>query len=705
MPEQDLDDRIRQLVARAVADAPPAPDLDPVVVRLDRRRPDHRRARWVGGGAALLAVAAAITTVVLINDTDERISTPATVPAPTMSATPDTPATVDAPGAASTTTEPGTTLPPATRWEATEAVLTAGADGVTAYLDGRTTTLWTEPVRIALATPGGRVILTPDDEGGGAPLVLDPSTGAATPLLADHPEYWTGLVLLHDVELVDGRELLLYGLIEGTDQPAADTERIYLVDLATGDRQLLAAPEGAPDASTATQLLPGAASVRSRLSMSVAGDIVGTLNDGNGVSFLWLAVPGSPAAQRPRTAAELGLQRTYPGCDTECPRLFTISPDGGTIAWVEGADDAELVVHEDSAPQRIPLGFPPQETSLDIAPDGAFLLARAPAPVQAVRVARDGTVSELRGVVATAGPGGQATNPVAPPPTAAVVTAGPDGIAVLDEDGNELRRLDEPAAEAYLTPGGAVIFQAPRTEPGGDVGPPMIWQPDGAVERLLPDPAPGQSYRIYDVAGVDGVPTVLYGLRSRPTDGNPAGFREQLVALAMDPAGWTTTELAEIPTWEAGYTGLGLGADGTVIGTYSESVTTSYVAMALPGSPAEQTGVPDHTTLGIEPDYGDCTTCPNHFTVSADAGTIAWLADGDVVVFDVASATTERFALPDLGGIPVRLDIRPVGDGSSEVLVDRWSDDAEELDAVRFRLSPDGAVELPLGAAFASFAP
>lgn len=702
MPEQDLDARIRGLVARAVADAPPAPDLDPTVVALEHR-PDHRRAWWVGGGAALLAAAATITMVVLIADTDERISTPATTPTVPATPAPDTtpgttagstPGTVDDPATSTTTSILDATDPQDPGPSVGGVVLTSGTDGVTAYRDGIASTIWTEPAIIALATPDGQVLLQPDGEGG-APLALDPATGATSPLPADHPDDWNGLVRLHDVELVAGRELLLYSLVEGTDRPDADTEAVYLLDLGTGERELLLPPAGAA----------ADGSVRSRLTMSTSGRIVGTLADPGGVSFLSLAVPGSPAAERPLTAAQLGLAPTYPGCDVECPRLFAISSDGRTIAWVEGEDNAELVVHEDGSQQRIPLPFPPQETSLDIAPDGSLLLARAPAPVQAVRVARDGTVTELAGTVATVGPAGRAEVPGGTAPTAALVTAGADGVAVLDEDGEVLRRVDEPAEVAFLTPGGAVIFQAPRPGPGAEPGEPMIWRPDGSVEPLLAEPQPGQSHRLYDVAEVAGVPTVLAGRRTRPADGNPDEFREQLLAVAMVADGWTTSELGEIHTWEAGYTGLSLSADGTVIGTHGESVTTSFVALAVPGSPADEAGVPDPAALGVEAAYGDCETCPQHFTISADGTTIAWLADGGLVVHDVATGTTQGFPLPDLDGLPVHLDVRRLGADTFEVLVDRWSADGEPADTVHLRLTPAGGAELPLGAEFASFAP
>ena len=144
---------------------------------------------------------------------------------------------------------------------------------------------------------------------------------------------WDGLVRMHDVELVGGRQLLLVSLVLGSDQPDTSTEAIYVVDLATAER---------------TELHAGVGSVRSRLTMAPSGLVVGEVADDAGVSFLALAVPGSPAAQEPLpTAEQLGLQATYPGCDVDCPRMYTVLPDG-TVVRV----DRGLRERRDREPRR-----------------------------------------------------------------------------------------------------------------------------------------------------------------------------------------------------------------------------------------------------------------------------------------------------------------------------------------------------------------
>ena len=208
-----------------------------------------------------------------------------------------------------------------------------------------------------------------------------------------------------------------------------------------------------------------------------------------------------------------------------------------------------------------------------------------------------------------------------------------------------------------------------------------------------------------------GLATALLGLlvlrpnRTRPADSDPAGHIEVLNALAMAPGGWTTNELAEINTWEAGFTGLSLSAEGMVVGTHSQSVSTSLFAVAVPGSPAAGESVPDAASLGLETTYGDCD-CPGNYAISADGRTIAWLDQGDVVVFDVATGGTERLQHPQLSGVPARLYIRSTGPDTYEVVIgQRSATDGSPIDAVRYLLTPAEGSELPLGTGFASFAP
>ena len=84
--------------------------------------------------------------------------------------------------------------------------------------------------------------------------------------------------------------------------------------------------------------------------MAPSGLVVGEVADDAGV-----CVPGarcSRLAGRPGAAAEaeqLGLQASYPGCDVDCPRMYTVLPDGVSIAWIEGFEEASIV---EATPRR-----------------------------------------------------------------------------------------------------------------------------------------------------------------------------------------------------------------------------------------------------------------------------------------------------------------------------------------------------------------
>jgi hypothetical protein len=75
-----LDDRIRDLVARAVADAPPAPTIDErtleesAVLRPNTQSTSDRN-RWIVGGIAGLSVAAAVIALIFVNRPDDATTT------------------------------------------------------------------------------------------------------------------------------------------------------------------------------------------------------------------------------------------------------------------------------------------------------------------------------------------------------------------------------------------------------------------------------------------------------------------------------------------------------------------------------------------------------------------------------------------------------------------------------------------------------
>ncbi|HEU4840510.1 MAG TPA: hypothetical protein VFT09_03680, partial [Ilumatobacteraceae bacterium] len=486
MSEQDLDTRIRSLVARAVADAPSAPELERAThLEPHRARHDGHRGWWLGGGAALLAAAAAITTVVLVADTDDRISTPAhtTIP-PVATTTP--PTTVPAPTtvAPSPSTVPA---PPVAPFAVTEPghVAAAGPGGVTVRtLQADLVRRLGGPAAIALPVGDGRTVVQAT---GAAPTIwsADGATSDPVPLVDAG-----GAITIHDVAVVDGRPLLLFAI--GDASTAAQPDRIGVFDLASASRLPLGEREQLP-----APIMPS-----SRLHLAANGLVVGALQAGGP---LLTAIPGSPAdallpALDPVTIGQA------PGCEV-CPRLHTVAPDGSSVAWLEGdvlMTRAVTAQGFGAADQRT-LPFEAFDTAdIDVFAEGLVLnrLQPAGATANARYVLWGGATSygELEGTVATQGPGTAAgaatpelTRPTPPPPAmepddttttsttdvpepptaGGLVTAGPYGVTAVVGDGT-VRSLDMPAELAVGTPGGAVIFQPARTSPEDEPGDPLV---------------------------------------------------------------------------------------------------------------------------------------------------------------------------------------------------------------------------------------
>ena len=124
-------------------------------------------------------------------------------------------------------------------------VVTSGPEGVVEHLGAETRTLTSEPMAIALGAGDGGVIVQrqsgksfdeswtdPDT----VPLELQPDGCLAT--LFGGAD-WDDATRLHDIEVVDGRRLLLYSRV-GEQVPQEANEDLYVADLDTGLRTLVA---------------------------------------------------------------------------------------------------------------------------------------------------------------------------------------------------------------------------------------------------------------------------------------------------------------------------------------------------------------------------------------------------------------------------------------------------------------------------------
>lgn len=716
-PTPDLDAQIRRLVARAVSDAPPAPDLE------DPMYPDSHadlpRRWWFAGGAAVLAAAAAVVALLFVVTSDEdSVQTPVTQPTTATTALP-TPAPTTVPETDPDPTAPSTTpgieppTPPST--PPTEppaepavppivtpgATLSAGPDGVVGHVGATRRRLTDEPAEMALTTTAGGVILQHRRGDGAAegytdaetvPLVVAPDGSVSE--LFDTSD-WDGAVLLHDVEIVDGRELLLFSLQVGWQNPDSALETLYVVDLGSGERTEVGIV-GEWEAGT------------SRLHLATTGLIAGRAQAGARSSALFLAVPGSPAASQPvPTPGDLGLPEYETEC--RCPIGFTVAPDATTFAWFEKyePEQFELVVRTiDGNEQRSRVDG---SVSASVADDIDFGTASMAInhtatgdPVMPPVIFTSGGAGStvfLDGLIATMPPG---TAPTAPAPPVIAVSA-LEGVALYDEAGQQFETIDETMSIALPLADGRVVGQRETGVSGGQWSAPdtvpFMWNPAGTTYPLYPDPGDTRTFtELHDVATVGGRTWMLYS--TNDDNQNPELYAEHLYAYELGGIG-SVLELGQIAGWEGGTSRLHLATNGLIVGeAYGEAVH-SLLVMALPESPAE--AFADQLRpglLGLERSYFDCTDCPRRFTTSTDGSLLAWL-DGDEIVRvplgpDGTPGEPTRKAAPvGAAGFPADLDL--VGDGTTYV-VSYWSplfDPANPPDAPILVDADGQATELP----------
>lgn len=242
-----------------------------------------------------------------------RYAVPSTQPLPTT-----VPTTVLEP-------TPSTVLP-----ESLPLVVTAGPNGVWEY-GPQGDVQWTaEPMAFAVKAPDGSMLM--QRKSGGYPGAVwtqadtlplrQASPGAPLEDLFDAlfpaADVVAGWYTLHDAATVDGRPLVI--LDRQSDQVNIESPAgaLLVLDL---------------DAASLEEIdqVGGWEAGLSRLHLATTGLIVGETYSEATRSFYAVRVDGASAM----SAADLGLEPNYYDCN-DCPRLYTISRDGSTLAWLEG---------------------------------------------------------------------------------------------------------------------------------------------------------------------------------------------------------------------------------------------------------------------------------------------------------------------------------------------------------------------------------
>jgi len=298
----DLDDRIRSLVASAVADAPPAPVVEPSVV-VTRRRPN-----WLRRGAiALAALLAAGGGVAMLQPANN--------------------------GDVDTTRDTTVTTPFVPRQE--QVIVTAGPDGIREFVDGVERVVSREPFEEAFALDNGDVVALRSSTPTRDPLATTPvriaGDGTVTPLF-DHP-VGQARVIIHDFAVVDGRRLLLYSVDTGSSSdPAGGLQTLYAMDLDTNAVTEIAKVGDSFSSAYVLNLGSNGLIVGSRSVTSACGFCY---EPSASISLLVLAVPGSPAAARPLPKPrDYGLEDKYEYPECQCPMNFFTDATGTSLYWV-----------------------------------------------------------------------------------------------------------------------------------------------------------------------------------------------------------------------------------------------------------------------------------------------------------------------------------------------------------------------------------
>ena len=346
-----LDDRIRDLVARAVADAPPAPMIDEhtleesAMLRPNTQSPSDRN-RWIVGGIAGLSVAAAVIALIFVTRPDDPTTTvpvtqpttfvpetaPATEPATPVSTVYTTvPPVITAPAAVTTPATVPATAPPTTApapASVDQSITIATFDGIQLDTgDAVSNALVGYPAQTAHRVPDGRIFFQRRS--------LDPPgifefAGSDTDVpQVQLPVDFAGQPVLHDAAVVNGEVVLL---VESSPGQCTDPNTCF------GSVWAIR-----PDLGTGTKLDEQIVweAGYSQLSLSATGVVVGMKSAEVSSSPWSVAIPGATAA--PIDPVAIGLEVDYIDCST-CPTALTIDSTGRFVGWMQRHVDGTATI-------------------------------------------------------------------------------------------------------------------------------------------------------------------------------------------------------------------------------------------------------------------------------------------------------------------------------------------------------------------------
>jgi hypothetical protein len=372
-----------------------------------------------------------------------------------------------------------------------------------------------------------------------------------------------------------------------------------------------------------------------------------------------------------------------------------VGPAAAVLTAAAAVVGLVLVVSRDTDPVVVP--------ATDVT---ALAATTTVAPDSAVTTAVVTTLSDA--ATTTLAPDTTPPNTIAPPVvpdvSTGVVTAGADGVWVVDPDGSKVQWWDQPAAFAVRSPDGSLIVQihlrgdactldgtctAADTSPLRLVGPnssPVVLSanlPDGWLR--LHDVAQMPDGRV--VALVEWQTTVEAGVETEPGRLYAVDVQTGAVVIVDDWFGG----------WEEGSSRLHLAETGVIVGEYSAGITRSFYSAVIPGGLPLDTRpiLPDQ--LGLEAGYDDCADCPQLYAIDRSGEVVAWIHGDDLVTRSLDTGTERRVPLDGRGAAASDIDIALQVDGDLGgplvlVVEHRWSYDSRP--AVVLVIGDAGIVEL-----------
>lgn len=368
---------------------------------------------------------------------------------------------------------------------------------------------------------------------------------------------------------------------------------------------------------------------------------------------------------------ELGVAGPHSGANA--PRLFSVSPSGSTIGWVQG--DQFVVANGGSF--KIPDGSNVTSDIIDVdLTDEYVALTRVEGVGQLIDLRTgDAFPSPAAGRLTISLRTPESTPPTSTTPTtqpvpsvgevsSAVITAGPDGVwRVVDGVAEQL--TTDAMSMALQLPDGSLIMQrksgwAPAVAPAETA---LLGWADGASYELFPGEAMDGWTRLYDIALVQGELTVLYAVE--PEQANIESPTPELVARSLE-TGVVTVVATDFGGWEAGHSRMYLAETGLIVGESYAEASRMLVSYAIGGA----TPI-DAATLGLESVYSDCNDCPRLYTVSRDGSTVAWLDGTQLIRHRLVGPT--GFPPIELGDVALTTTQMELGSGYV-VLNSGWGD-------------------------------